>query len=297
MVSARCSQASAGSSWGSSGRGSGPCDGRSRRTRFGVRCSPNTGRMLSATRMCVMSTQLSLLPLTSCAEDSRAKTFRPQELAKGLLAASRACGISSLGSYPPSSRGPAGPSSRTSGVRLPDGWTPWLANWDTSAMSAYRCRCRRGAAALPMRGAASFCLPTLTRSAYGTSNNGCPGDGRDEYATKGKPSLHTMVRRLHEDLEQGVLDSSRPQYGPTLLKSDATRGYLERAMELRSTRSRGPRMAELFRGALSPTWCEQYMGFPIGWTELPLSATASSPIAPRSSVTSCASSSKDRDDG
>lgn len=31
--------------------------------------------------------------------------------------------------------------------------------------------------------------PTPSATPYGSSNNGCPGDGREEYATKGKPSL------------------------------------------------------------------------------------------------------------
>ena len=39
-----------------------------------------------------------------------------------------------------------------------------------------------------------FCLlPTPTASRYGTGNNGCPGDGRKEYATKGRLSLHSMA--------------------------------------------------------------------------------------------------------
>lgn len=232
-----------------------------------------------------MSTQLSLLPSTSCAEGSPARTSRPQDLARGLLAAARACGVSSVASYPPSDRGPDGSSSRTAAVRLPDGWTPWLASWDSTAMNAYRSLCRRGAAALPTNGRGSLCLPTLTKSAYGSSNNGCPGDGRQEYATKGKPSLQTMVRRLHQDIEEDLVDPDLPLYGPTLLKSDATRGHLKRAMKHRAPLPRGPKTAKRFRGALSPTWCEQYMGFPIGWTELPRSATASCPTAPKSSGT------------
>jgi len=36
--------------------------------------------------------------------------------------------------------------------------------------------------------------PTPTASEYGSSNNGCPGDGRTEYATKGRPSLATMAK-------------------------------------------------------------------------------------------------------
>ena len=37
--------------------------------------------------------------------------------------------------------------------------------------------------------------PTPAAASYGSSNNGCPGDGGAEYATKGKPSLETMARR------------------------------------------------------------------------------------------------------
>jgi hypothetical protein len=36
--------------------------------------------------------------------------------------------------------------------------------------------------------------PTPSATNYGTSNNGCPGDGREVYATAGKPSLATMAR-------------------------------------------------------------------------------------------------------
>jgi hypothetical protein len=38
-------------------------------------------------------------------------------------------------------------------------------------------------------------LPTPSRTSYGSTNNGCPHDGRTEYATRGTPSLETMVRR------------------------------------------------------------------------------------------------------
>ena len=38
-------------------------------------------------------------------------------------------------------------------------------------------------------------LPTPAAQSYGTSQNGCPGDGREHYKGKGKPSLETMARR------------------------------------------------------------------------------------------------------
>lgn len=43
-------------------------------------------------------------------------------------------------------------------------------------------------------GESSSAWPTPAATSYGSSNNGCPGDGREEYATRGKPSLETMAR-------------------------------------------------------------------------------------------------------
>ena len=51
--------------------------------------------------------------------------------------------------------------------------------------------------------------PTPTASEYGSSNNGCPGDGRETYATAGKASLSTMARR-----EGGKLN---PEWVETLM--------------------------------------------------------------------------------
>jgi len=47
--------------------------------------------------------------------------------------------------------------------------------------------------------------PTPTASRYGTRNNGCPGDGRDEYATKGSPSLETMCNPLNPDWVEALM--------------------------------------------------------------------------------------------
>jgi len=44
--------------------------------------------------------------------------------------------------------------------------------------------------------AAPSSWPTPTAETYGTANNGCPGDGREAYATKGRPSLEGMARLL-----------------------------------------------------------------------------------------------------
>jgi len=42
--------------------------------------------------------------------------------------------------------------------------------------------------------AGSPLLPTPSATSYGSTNNGCPKDGRKQYATKGTPSLETMAR-------------------------------------------------------------------------------------------------------
>ncbi len=44
-------------------------------------------------------------------------------------------------------------------------------------------------------GDSSVLLPTPAANSHGTSGNGCPGDGREEYAHKGTPSLDTMARQ------------------------------------------------------------------------------------------------------
>ena len=59
----------------------------------------------------------------------------------------------------------------------------------------------------------SLLLPTPSASEYGTSNNGCPGDGRAHYATRGKLSLRGMAKR-------GLLPT------PMVSRSDATHDTL-----------------------------------------------------------------------
>jgi hypothetical protein len=76
--------------------------------------------------------------------------------------------------------------------------------------------------------------PTPSASRYGTSNNGCPGDGRDEYATKGTESLETMANRqggaLNPDWVEALLGlpvgwtDLRPSDGPPAATSPSTNG-------------------------------------------------------------------------
>ncbi len=116
----------------------------------------------------------------------------------------------------------------------------------------------------PHRRKRIFVVATPTASTYGTSNNGCPHDGREEYATKGKLSLYTMAAR-------GLLPT------PTVKGNyaNADRGTAE-----------GDGLATALHrlgmvGPLNPQFVEWLMGFPIGWSESARSETPLFPNAPK----------------
>jgi hypothetical protein len=90
-------------------------------------------------------------------------------------------------------------------------------------------------------------LPTPSASRYGTSNNGNPGDGRDQYALKGKQSLWSMARN-------------------GLLPIPTVKGNYAKATPGDSKGGDG--LATVVGGPLNPQFLEHLMGFPIGWTEL-----------------------------
>jgi hypothetical protein len=111
-------------------------------------------------------------------------------------------------------------------------------------------------------------LPTLTAASYGSSNNGSPGDGRAEYATKAKPSLERMA-------QSGMLPTltTRDEKGPGP-----------------AAKSRGGKDLPLTLGGhLNPEWCLWFMGFAAGWLDVDdapafvRSVTRSCPSAPKSS--------------
>lgn len=77
--------------------------------------------------------------------------------------------------------------------------------------------------------------PTPTATRYGTSNNGDPGDGREQYRMKGKPSLEGLAR-ISEEIGRPAPENS---------STDGKR-----------------------RGSLNARWVQQLMGFPDGWTDL-----------------------------
>ena len=104
-------------------------------------------------------------------------------------------------------------------------------------------------------------FPTPSATPYGTSQNGCPGDGRTHFAGRGKPSLETMARGWATPVAR---DANFPC-------GVATKGWrsLVQEVELDWTPgdSSGRRGQEAMIGApsprkLNPVFVEWLMGFP-----------------------------------
>lgn len=88
----------------------------------------------------------------------------------------------------------AGSWSRTWREAWTSGFPPCEATSTDSGMRRFRSNWKRACSEHPTLAPASSLLPTPTASRYGSSNNGCPGDGRETYRLKGKPSLWSMAK-------------------------------------------------------------------------------------------------------
>ena len=133
------------------------------------------------------------LDLISFAAASPAKTSRSPVAAPASRAASaRGSGGNSAASS--ASCAPRSSSSKTSFSGGVAGCPSCGALCGGSAMPPCRFECRPLTLGPLTSGRASSFWPTPTASSYGSSNNGCPGDGREVYATRGKPSLEVMAR-------------------------------------------------------------------------------------------------------
>jgi hypothetical protein len=140
-------------------------------------------------------------------------------------------------------------------------------------------------------------LPTPSATPYGTGQNGCPGDGRAEFAGKGKPSLYTMARHgtlptpMARDWKgksseggkhgQGSLPNAINKMLPTPTTGDAEASGSRRmegskahagvsltdvvihGQELHRHQDRKPNS-----GRLSPRFVEWMMGFPMRWCSI-----------------------------
>lgn len=190
-----CSPGSAGSNSDSNGPASAAPSTRQKSTPSAAKSSRATGRESPVSATSPPSTLPLFPPAISSAAGSHAKTSQSarseaRELAcKALALASGLTWSESL-----KLNAQTGSWSRTwreagaSGFPLCDG------TWDDSTTRRFRSNWRRAVAACPTFVSDSSCWPTPTASAYGSGNNGCPGDGRKRYAQKGKPSLWSRAR-------------------------------------------------------------------------------------------------------
>jgi hypothetical protein len=240
--------------------------------------------------------QLSLFPLTSSVGDFPAKTSAQQERAQALLAIARDCGVSSIVLWEILDL--VGLSSRTSPAPGSGGSTKFVARWESEAMKRFRSLCQQRMSERLTSGAESLLLPTPlsrdwkgpsseggkhgqgslpnamaklyptpTASAYGSSNNGDPQDGRGEYATKGNPSLWTMAKRgmlPTPTAGDSKASGSRRREGSQAHPGVSLTDVVVHGRKLEETH--GARQKN--RGRLSPQFVEWLMGLPIGWTEV-----------------------------
>jgi hypothetical protein len=189
-------------------------------------CSPSIGPTFPSTPTCEPSEQLALPLSMSSAAGGHVRTSRSPARAPDWQASDQAYGRSSpesLARFDPSTA-----SWRTSQLCLDGEWETFSATWPRSGTmrsgTAYRLQplvpltaeiesgswlptpTGQGGGGSSRSGdridetptldgmARKGMWPTPSASSYGSSNNGCPGDGREVYAQAGKPSLETMAR-------------------------------------------------------------------------------------------------------
>ena len=207
--------------------------------------------------MCESQGEQISLPLTWSAEDSHARTCPAQARARALLEAARACGLSSNES---SGRWRLGGLSLKTSLRgRSGGWIQSWPGWNSSVIKRFRSLCRRRMLGLGTAETGSLSLlGTLTAS----------DKIRSEQHRAGRtptPREAAMLPTLRAN-RWGVPDShgSRAAWGmlPTLIGRDATKGAWRPA-----SHKPGRPLSEQVGGVLNPTWCEWFLGFPIGWTE------------------------------
>lgn len=114
---------------------------------------------------------------------------------------------------------------------------------------------------------------TATATAYGTSNNGCPGDGREEYATRGAPSLARMVTWPTATATDAKASGNRNLEGskahPGTSLTDAVGGGQQaRTSPSTNGSSPGQRLWRRWTQArLNPRWTAELMGYPSDWLD------------------------------
>ena len=108
-------------------------------------------------------------------------------------------------------------------------------------------------------------------------NNGCPGDGRTEYATKGRlslrlmasrgawptPTVKGMYRKAGANSKAGDGLATAVAMWPTPLARDWKSG----AYQGTNSRPLSEAVHQITPGPLNPAWVEWLQGFPIGSTD------------------------------
>ena len=285
---------------------------------------------MSQSSMTCAQSALTISPESrASSEGSHVRTYRAPEQARALLEAAADCGLNLPGSS--WSCDPSGSWSRMSAPEQSDGSMTYVLPWNSTAMKRYRSQsqqkmlalltseeessslrgtlatpCARDAKGSPGKSTSKggrslarerYMLPTPSAERYGTGNNGCPHDGREEYATRGKPSLYTLASRdmlptpVSSDWKSGHVSgdtlgkNSRPLREVILLPTPVA-GDSKAAGSRRKAGSKarpgvsltdvvvhgrtvhgeqhGDRSAS---GHLSPLFVEWMMGLPLNWTD------------------------------
>ena len=198
-------------------RGSGTSSTRSRSSRSVGSSSRSTGRTRSSKKTCVESTLDLFPPATYSSAGSRARTCPSATPETGNPLRDLACQALALVSgltwrESLALNGQCGSWSRTWRTAWDAGAPPSFGSWSPKATRRFASHWNAALSAGTTAANGSSSLPTLTASAYGSTNNGCPGDGRKAYATAGKPSLHSLAHRAG-----GVLN---PNYAERVMGFD-----------------------------------------------------------------------------
>src|SRR5262245_21186406 len=160
-------------------------------------CSESIGPECPATTTCEQLMLFDWPPMESgeisSAAGSPAKTSVPQESGSASTAREAAYGASSPELLATFDRATC--SWRTSQLCLGGEFQECSETWPRSGMTRNGIAFQLAPLVRLTDAIESGFLPTPAAILYGSSNNGCPGDGRLEYATKGKPGLEMMARR------------------------------------------------------------------------------------------------------
>lgn len=208
-----------------------------------------------------------LRDVTSCrgsigsSADSPAKTSRPPGSASGSPAPAQGSTKSSCDSSPSSN--PEASSSKTCITPGASGCPCCGAPCGNAGMPLCRFACAPAILGPGINAAASSSWPTLTHQSYGSNRGGANGR-----TGAFRPSLPTLMTGSNSHRDEGRsyrnLDGRKNDHGPGLPTLTVCGNYNRKGASPTS----GDGLATAVGGRLNPMWCEWYMGFPVGWTDV-----------------------------